>query len=68
MAMSKKDYVLITDAFAHHKGKVMTSREKSLIIRLATGIANRLRAGNPAFDTNKFMEACCLPEDVNHNC
>lgn len=68
MAMSKKDYVLIASAFAHHKDKVMTSREKSLIIRLATGIANHIRGANHAFDINKFMQACCLPENVDHNC
>lgn len=60
--MTKKDYELIAEVFAHHR-KSYGGRTDSVTVELINDLADALKDDNPLFDRYKFMVACGL-EDV----
>jgi hypothetical protein len=68
VVVTKKDYELVADAIAFFGDKPMTHREKVLLCKLATSIANRMRGENHAFVISRFLGACKLPCVEGFNC
>lgn len=68
MAMSKNDYELIADVFKMLSAECVLHREKTLLGRAATAMANRMASRNPTFNTGKFLQACSLPKIEGWNC
>ena len=64
--MTKKDYKLIASAFqtnineAVDDGHHASGRQRVYV--LAQTLANTLKADNPRFDYERFLEACGVPE------
>jgi hypothetical protein len=68
MAMTKKDYELIAQTIAMLSKDCVLQREKTLIGRLATALANRMYGHNPSFEVSRFLAACKLPKIEGWNC
>lgn len=58
--MTRKDYVLIANAFSKYKGDWMTRDDEVVYEGLALSVANELSLANPNFDHQRFMTACNL--------
>lgn len=62
--MTKKDYILIALVFKDARNDEVV--ESPAIDCLALRMARCLKLANPRFDTDKFLNACGVPEaDVN---
>lgn len=68
--MTKKDYILIANAFNYAKGALAyastNAGETARTLEITAEIlATRLKGDNARFDEKKFMTACGVNEEIN---
>lgn len=65
--MTRKDYILIANAFAEQiritNLLVPPSTERDRVVQVATAVATLLGRANPRFNRRKFLEACGVVRD-----
>ena len=54
--MTRKDYVIIAEVFAHF-GQ-MVELEETIGADIARNLADALQADNPRFNRDRFLDAC----------
>lgn len=64
--MTKKDYILIALVFKDARNAAANDMARQAGDDIAMRMARCLKLANPRFDTDKFLNACGVPEaDVN---
>lgn len=57
--MTKKDYELIAETFAHHR-RMYGGRTDSVTVEIIRDMAEALEKHDPLFNKSKFLKACGL--------
>ncbi len=67
--MSKKDYILIAKCFSDYLDNGDNDMVDGIIggERLARSICERLQAENPKFNREKFLKACGIESECQHD-
>lgn len=60
--MSKQDYDALARALNVASRGMLTEREKTLLHKVAYGVAEYCTSCNPQFNISRFYAACKLPE------
>lgn len=63
--MTKKDFELIAEVFAHHR-KSYGNRTDSVTLELINDLAEALEQANPRFNRTRFLEACGIEHECHH--
>jgi len=61
--MTRKDYRLIARALRRLEGRASSERDHDLLRELVDELSDELKADNPSFDRDKFIDACLTEMD-----
>ena len=56
--MTRKDYIIISNVLRDCNEQALTAKDKILLHKVASGLAQDLHRDNPNFDHTRFFNAC----------